>query len=138
MTKPDNRYGQVDFKEIGKLSSFWGAYVRQCCRALRDGTDTEVLQANRLVAYSVLSRYAERYTFAKRHMILFDTFAPSDVQEIIHANMGERNDMGCYATLNSVGLPKRACMHCPKVGLWIKTMNKIIDDGVPNYEEQTK
>jgi len=136
-TKPDNRYGQCDFREIGKLSSYWPAYVRQCCRALRDGTDREVLQANRLVAYSVLSKHSDKYQFAKRHMIMFDEFSPIEVQDLIRANRGDLKDMGCYALTNSAALPKRACLHCPKIGLWMKIMNNLVD-GVDTEDETTQ
>jgi hypothetical protein len=116
-------YGKADFKEIGVLSSQLPAYVRHCCRSIHDGTDDEVLDAFRVVSYTTLQRYADKYPFAREHMELMRYFEPAMVKKIILKNNSNKM-LGCLATNTSQGLPKRACLHCPKVGLWLKLMKK--------------
>ena len=132
-------YGKAEFKEIGKLSSFFPAYVRQCCRALRDGTHYEVLDANRKVALKILKPYCKKYEFALRHYHLMEKYNPIEVQYIIKHLPSETTateTFHCHATETSIGLPKRACLHCPKVGRWIRAMDEgYFDEQRGNIQE---
>jgi hypothetical protein len=130
MTKTTDDMGRARFKEIGRLSSLWPSYVRHCCRALHDGTDREVLEENRLTALYVLDKYSSKYAFAKKHFDLMNRFYPSDIWDIIRDNKGERNEAltPCYATMHNVGLPKRSCLHCPKVAHWMKVTNEVLEN----------
>ena len=122
MTSSDD-YGKSVFREIGKLSSQLPAYVRHCCRSMHDGTDDEVLDAFRVVSYKVLSRHIGDYPFVEKHAELMRYFDPDMVKKIICANHTGKME-SCLSINSSVGLPKRACLHCPKVGLWMKEMEK--------------
>lgn len=119
-------YGHADFKKIGKLSAIFPAYVRHCCRALYDGTDLEVLEAYRVIGYKVLVEYRDQYDFARKHCLLLQTYTPDMVQDVIQSNPSEHKTIAfqCFAQSSSVGLPKRACLHCPKVSGWMKIMNR--------------
>lgn len=126
-------FGREKFKEIGTLSAIFPAYVRHCCRALYDGTDIEVLNAYREIGYKVLVNYRDKYDFARKHCELLQAYDPAMVQEVIQCNPSESKSVAfqCFAISSSVGLPKRACLHCPKVGAWIKIMNRA---GTTNHE----
>lgn len=126
---PDNRiddFGRAKFQEIGKLSAIFPAYVRHCCRALYDGTDIEVLEAYREIGYKTLVNYRDVYDFARKHCFLMQTYSPDMVQDVIKENPSEHKSIAfqCFAISSSVGLPKRACLHCPKVAGWMKIMNR--------------
>lgn len=122
----DDPYGYEKFKEIGKLSSMFPAYVRQCCRSLHDGTDTSVLESYREVAIKVLWQYQKKYPFVDRHLELLRIFDSSMVQELITLNPPDnaKEAFYCLCTTSNNGLPKRACLHCSKVGRWIDIMKK--------------
>lgn len=119
-------YGKDTFKEIGKLSSMLPAYIRHCCRAMHDGTDLDVLDAYREVAYKVLLNYTEKYKFVNNHLELLRIYTPEMMQNLIKCNQGESRRIGlqCLSTSTAIGLPKRACLHCPKVSTWVKVMQK--------------
>lgn len=120
-------YGKSEFKEIGILSSQLPSYVRHCCRSLYDGTDEDVLEAFRTTSYRVLSDYRDKYKFAGKHAELLQIFNPETMKDLITSN---KQLIPCLATQTHQGLPKRACLHCPKVALWIKRMSEYgtIDD----------
>ncbi len=120
-------YGKEKFIEIGRLSSMLPAYIRHCCRGLHDGTDVNVLDAYREVAYKTLLKYSQKYKFVPNHLELLRIYTPDMVQEMIthNAEIGmKRQLLTCMATSTPLGLPKRACLHCPKVSGWIKIMNR--------------
>jgi len=124
-------YGRSDFKEIGTLSSIFPSFVRQCCRSRYDGTQIEVLEAYREVAIRTLHRFQKKYTFVDRHLDLLKVYDSSEIVQLIENNPGDslKEAFYCLATRDNMGLPKRACLHCPKVSGWIKRMEKagIID-----------
>jgi len=126
LTDKDDKFGYEQFKEIGKLSSMLPAYVRQCCRSLHDGTDTEVLEAYRENAIKVLWNFQKKYAFVDKHLSTLKLYDSSTMQELIRENPGDRlkEALYCLCTSSNNGLPKRACLHCPKVGTWIKIMNR--------------
>jgi len=115
-------YGRADFKEIGKLSSMLPAYLRHCCRAVVvDGTDDEVLDAFRTVSYRVLMEYVDKYKFARNHAELMRIFHPEMMKDLIKSNP---TPIQCLVSGTHQGLPKRACLHCPKISKWINLMEK--------------
>jgi len=116
-------YGKYDFREVGKLSSFLPSYVRHCCRSRYDGTDTQVLDSFRYVSIRVLQEYKETYPFVNNHLTILKYYSPDMVLELME-NFDEKPAvLGCMATAHTIGLPKRACLHCPKVGQWIRRMH---------------
>ena len=116
-------YGKSVYREIGTLSSQLPSYVRHCCRSIHDGTDDEVLNSFRIVAFTVLSKHRDKYPFVNGHLEMLEFFEPEMVKKIIMKNNSNKQ-LGCLATATHQGLPKRACLHCPKVGLWLKLMKK--------------
>jgi hypothetical protein len=124
--------GKQKFREIGMLSSQLPAYVRHCCRALYDGTDDGVLDAFRIVSYKTLVQYKDEYPFIKNHLEIMRLYEPSMVKEMIRENQVL---VQCLAKSTHQGLPKRACLHCEKIGKWIAIMNnygKMNEKGVRN------
>jgi hypothetical protein len=115
-------YGYEQFREIGKLSSMLPAYVRQCCRSLHDGTDDAVLDCYRIAAINALKAYRNEYPFVIDHMKTLKINNPESVKRVIIANKAGLNS--CLAINTSNGLPKRACLHCPKVGLWMRIIRE--------------
>ncbi len=120
-------YGKSKFREIGQLSSMLPAYVRHCCRSIHDGTDILVLDAFRTEAYKTLVRFQDKYGFIPGHMELLRIYDPEKIQEIIKTTRIKDRKIafeGCLSTGTVLGLPKRACLHCPKVGEWIQRMKE--------------
>ena len=126
MTAEKDDYGKSEFSEIGKLSSMLPAYIRHCCRSLHDGTDTNVLDAYRTVAYKTLLKYEKKYTFIHKHLDTLKIFSPDDIREMIQKTHCDnaKTQFYCLATSTALGLPKRACLHCPKVSVWMKRLNE--------------
>lgn len=118
-----DEYGYKDFREIGKLSSMLPAYVRQCCRSLHDGTDDMVLDCYRIAAISALKPYTQDYPFVKDHIATLKMSSPEDIKKIIVSN--KSGLASCLAINTPNGLPKRACLHCPKVGLWMRILREV-------------
>ena len=121
-----NDYGLNDFREIGKLSSMLPAYFRHCCRSLHDGTDDNVLLAYRDVALRELKPFKKKYDFAVEHSGLMLEYTPDDVKKIILGNSVSLTS--CHAINTTNGLPKRSCLHCPKVGLWLRIMKEGVKE----------
>jgi hypothetical protein len=117
-----NDFGHDEFREIGKLSSMLPAYIRQCCRAMFDGTDDYVLESYRLQAYKILLEYRDKYQFVKPHIDLMGLYSPSEMKGMIGLVKPDGHD--CFASNTSLGMPKRACLHCHYVGKYLSTMRK--------------
>ena len=115
-------YGRNRFKEVGVLSSMLPSYVRQCCRSMYDGTDNEVLDTNREIAFHVLAKFKRDYDFVDRHLFIIRAYTPEMVKEMIQANMPKLDS--CMAIKTHQGLPKRACLHCPKMADWMRIMRE--------------
>lgn len=126
MVNIDDPYGRDTFREIGRLSSLLPSYVRHCCRSIYDGTDDEVLDAYREEAFKVLTHHVKKYGFVEKHMDLFKLYDPEMMKEMIQAHVYDSlaESLYCLATSSNTGLPKRACLHCPKVARWIATMKR--------------
>ena len=113
-----------EFKVVGKLSSLFPSYVRQCCRSRFDGTDIYTLEANRTIARKMLMPYVNDYTFAVAHLELFDKWYPPVVLDLIRSmvDLPTKGDV-CPATMAGTS-PKKACLHCPRVGMFMDAMTE--------------
>lgn len=122
----DDKYGREKFKEIGTLSSMLPAYVRQCCRSMHDGTDVTVLEAYRETAIKVLWSFQREYDFVRVHLEIMKIYDSTMVRELIEKYPGDtmKEASYCLCTSSNNGLPKRACLHCPRVGRWIMLMKR--------------